>query len=119
MKQQLGKVLKFLPLFLLDRLRILESRLLNGGKSDCKCDVKLPEKLTELRDVNILVVDDAVDSGVTLRNTLESIESHIPDVKICSAAVTVTTASPIMKPDYYVYDNLTLIRFPWSIDWRE
>lgn len=64
----------------------------------------------------ILVVDDAVDSGNTLMAVKETIESLDSDVEIRTAAITVTTSAPAIIPDYYIYHNRTLIRFPWSKD---
>ena len=40
-----------------------------------------------------------------------------PDLKI--AVITVTTATPAVEPDYCKYHNRTLIRFPWSIDYKK
>ena len=32
------------------------------------------------------------------------------------AVVTVTSVKPLIMPDYFLYNNRTLVRFPWSID---
>jgi hypoxanthine phosphoribosyltransferase len=64
----------------------------------------------------VLVVDDAVDSGVTLATVLRLLEeSSPPDTQFRSAVVTVTLAQPLAEPDYVLYRGV-LCRFPWSFD---
>lgn len=64
----------------------------------------------------VLVVDDAVDSGVTLATVLRLLRQNSPaDVEVRSAAVTVTLAQPLAEPDYVLYRGI-LCRFPWSFD---
>lgn len=64
----------------------------------------------------ILIVDDAVDSGATLLRVAETLRSASPEAQIASAVITVTTRNPAIKPDYTLYNDRTLIRFPWSAD---
>ena len=68
--------------------------------------------------LNVLVVDDAVDSGATLRNVISALMDISPNNVIKTAALTVTRKSPIVMPDYYLYHDRTLMRFPWSEDRR-
>lgn len=64
----------------------------------------------------ILVVDDAVDSGATARGILDAIH-RLPGQRLTALAViTVTTPHPVVKVDFALYTNRTLIRFPWSKD---
>jgi len=64
----------------------------------------------------VLVVDDAVDSGVTLATVLRLLrESSPPDTQFRSAVVTVTLAQPLAEPDFVLYRGV-LCRFPWSFD---
>jgi hypoxanthine phosphoribosyltransferase len=64
----------------------------------------------------VLVVDDAVDSGVTLATVLRLLrENTTPDTQFRSAVVTVTLAEPLAEPDYVLYRGI-LCRFPWSLD---
>jgi hypoxanthine phosphoribosyltransferase len=64
----------------------------------------------------VLVVDDAVDSGVTLATVLRLLrETCPPDTQIRSAVVTVTLAQPLAEPDFVLYRGV-LCRFPWSFD---
>lgn len=67
-------------------------------------------------DSRILIVDDAVDSGITMARMLKSLATQFPKLSITTAAITVTTRNPAVQPDYAIYRDQTLIRFPWSSD---
>lgn len=115
-KQHVGWLLGLLPMWMLDHLRIAEARMLENQsrKRDFNpSEVDIPP-LPECG--KILVVDDAVDSGTTLRSVIEKIFSKYPNILLRSAVITNTSPYSIIKPDYTLYDNNTLIRFPWSKD---
>lgn len=64
----------------------------------------------------VLVVDDAVDSGVTLATVLQHLSAACPsDTEIRSAVITQTLERPLTRPDYVLMEG-TLCRFPWSFD---
>ena len=64
----------------------------------------------------VLVVDDAVDSGVTLDTVFRSLrETAPPDTEVRAAVVTVTLDRPLIEPDFTLYRGV-LCRFPWSFD---
>lgn len=116
-------ILKYLPTFLLNWLRIIESIVLenkskrNNPKRIGK--VILPPDIDSfLRQGNkkVLLVDDAIDSGATLNLIRNFFFEHYPTSDIKIAVITVTTKTPIINADYYIYNNRTLIRFPWSND---
>jgi hypoxanthine phosphoribosyltransferase len=68
------------------------------------------------RAQRVLVVDDAVDSGVTLATVLRLLRETSPaDTELRSAVVTVTLAQPLAEPDFVLYRGV-LCRFPWSFD---
>lgn len=112
----LHHLLKVLPYSVLDLLRIIESVILD------KCcshkprtgGLNIPETVKDA--TKILIIDDAVDSGATLKAVVDAVRDAAPNAEICSAAITVTTAHPLIMPDYCLYNNHTLIRFPWSMD---
>lgn len=112
--------LKHLPTVVLDWMRIVESMLLrHSGSSERHVEVEASEKqLNQWGDlkIKVLVVDDAVDSGHTLARVTERLRSMLPLSDIRSAVITVTTDNPAVSPDYVLYDNKTLVRFPWSLD---
>lgn len=69
------------------------------------------------RPVKVLVVDDAVDSGGTLRDVIEFVRSHNAAAEIRSAVIVVTFEQPLVRPDFALWRQ-TIVRFPWSSDAR-
>lgn len=115
----LGRLLRYLPVVLLDMLRIVEARLLaRSGNPERHVDLDIPDEIFKLMknpDTKVVVVDDAVDSGYTMRAVVEALTPVVAG-RIYTAAVTVTTDNPVFVPDVVLYDNNTLVRFPWSMD---
>ncbi len=71
---------------------------------------------TAPRERSVLVVDDAVDSGVTLNAVLNRLRAICPGGTVFrSAVITVTLERPLTEPDYALYRGV-LCRFPWSFD---
>jgi hypoxanthine phosphoribosyltransferase len=67
----------------------------------------------------LLLVDDAVDSGVTLAAVMQRLKAACPPgTEIQSAAIVQTTPRPLLAPDHVLY-NGALCRFPWSFDANE
>ena len=115
---KLINIVNYLPLWCRNILRIMESLVLRNIISK-----ELPSVNTDIRDESmragscrILVVDDAVDSGITLKTVVEAVSELAPHAEIRTATITVTIPRPVLMPDYYIYNNGTLIRFPWSKD---
>ncbi|MDR0873713.1 MAG: phosphoribosyltransferase [Prevotellaceae bacterium] len=67
---------------------------------------------------NILLVDDAIDSGVTIRDTEKFLQMKNNNWNIKTAVLTQTFNRPVKKADYQIY-NRTLVRFPWSNDYKQ
>lgn len=116
-------VLKYSPTFLLNWLRMLESVVLE--KKARKHNPKRSGTIAIPNDIdsflkenpkNILLVDDAIDSGATLNLLKEYLESHYDNVAIKIAVITVTTPHPIIDADFCLYHDRVLVRFPWSND---
>ena len=64
--------------------------------------------------LDLVVVDDTVDSGATLDLVLRTVRQRAkPGTRIRSAAIAVTTIQPLIRPDYALFER-TLCRFPWS-----
>lgn len=105
------------PLWFRNMLRIVESTLLNVRKREID-NVALPPDVVDAIScaTRILVVDDAVDSGNTLAAIVNAINNNANYKKVASAVITVTKRKPIIVPDYTLYNNSTLVRFPWSLD---
>lgn len=116
------RVVKGMPRFFQNWLRILEAYLLaalDDGK--VPSDVfTLPEgvaaRLAKENPGDILIVDDAIDSGKTIWRVAEAVKRAVPSARVKTAVITVTTKKPLVSPDFSLYNNRTLIRFPWAID---
>jgi hypoxanthine phosphoribosyltransferase len=121
----LHEVLGVLPRGAIDALRLLEHRLLSPRR---KRLAKVPNvDQAEAAAISVqlsaapgqhrlLVVDDAVDSGVTLATVVDLLRTICPaQTEIRSAVITVTLEAPRAEPDYALYRGV-LCRFPWSFD---
>lgn len=109
-------IVKRLPRSVQDAMRVAEAGILELAptRPADPAQVVLPA-LSDFK--RLLVVDDAVDSGATLEAVLAAVKKAVPDAEVKSAAITVTTRQPLAVPDFAIFNNLTLIRFPWSMDW--
>lgn len=117
------KVLQILPYFILNWLRMAEMLYedLKAKKSNPKREgkVELPDdvdKLLKEKKQNVLLVDDAIDTGTTLKLIHETLSNRYPLATIKIAVITVTSNKPMIDADYYIYHDRTLVRFPWSND---
>lgn len=117
------RLLKSLPEIICDFLRMAESlyREYRGGKEKRECQVTFDNDtdffLKKCKQ-NVLIVDDAIDTGTTI----EIIKDYIGrryDASVRVAVITVTMKKPIVVPDYCLYNNRTLVRFPWSNDTKD
>lgn len=122
-----ARILRALPLPMLDLLRMAESGLLalrhRCGRKRPAAQVLLPEalrlRLEHATAPEILIIDDAIDSGDTLFGVINSLKEVNPRAKAMVAVVTVTTSRPRVDADFHLYHNRTLIRFPWSDDYKK
>lgn len=115
-------VLRWLPRRLNDGLRIIEARLLASRKKPEKIDVEISiddrQAIASASAPHILIVDDAVDSGTTMRSVADELRAINPQAILTTAAITQTTSTPLINVDFALYRNNTLIRFPWSKDMK-
>ncbi len=114
-----GGIVTRLPQRVNNLLRICESRcydLLSRVRRPRVPRVRLPEKLvTAIQEKeSVLIVDDAVDSGVTLLAVIEAVARVGKSANVRTAVLTVTRKRRLLTPDYYLYRDL--VRFPWSAD---
>ncbi|MDM1072536.1 hypothetical protein HX001_08540 [Empedobacter brevis] len=116
-KITLQKSFKILPQSILNKLRVIEYKYLLHKAENNSREITFPDNFDWKVYDKILVVDDAVDSGNSLRSVLEKIEQEIiiPKTNIISLTVVVTNKESVIVPDYYLYSDI-LIRFPWSLD---
>lgn len=118
------KVFRFSPYFLLDFLRILEHlalrlrmQLKKNVDRSVLIDSELLAYISTISEGCVFVVDDAVDSGATLKGVLDTLRMKNPSLDYKSAVITLTQKKPIVQPDVYLYSDV-LIRFPWSNDYK-
>lgn len=115
-------LMKLLPYWVLDKLRILESAkaiktrrgkdLVALSKTNINLGYSLGQSVK-----NILIVDDAIDTGKTMFLVKSNLKRQYPNANIKIAVLSWTLEDSIVKPDFYVYKNV-LIRFPWSKDYK-
>lgn len=122
----ISTILKSLPMTMLNLMRMAESSLLSlrrkiKGPSAAPY-VEMPNGLADILNKeekpNILIIDDAIDSGDTLFAIIETLRKANVKVAIRIAVMTETTSHPRVRADYSLYRNKTLIRFPWSNDYK-
>jgi hypoxanthine phosphoribosyltransferase len=63
---------------------------------------------------NILVVDDIVDSGQTVRFVLDTLKTNLPNASIKTAVLYYKPKVSELKPDYYMQETEDWIIFPWE-----
>ena len=106
-KSIIRQIFKYSPIFLLDWMRMLEAVI--SFPQDVDSLLK-----SELK--NVLLIDDAIDSGATLHLLKEYLEKHYANIVVKIAVITVTTPNPIVDADYFLFHDRVLVRFPWSND---
>lgn len=90
-------------------LRYADS-LLQTFKNHGLYHIDVPDALEDHKQ--LLVVCDVVDSGATLASVMAALGDRCR-----AAAISITSVrTPIIRPHYYIYNDHTLIRFPWSVD---
>lgn len=124
-RRYLDSLIRRIPRCFADMLRMLESRIASARVSRTAGPEILPEIPADLsaelagNPRNILIVDDAVDSGKTLLAVCHALRNAAPHAAVITAVITVTQNNPAILPDFSLYSDRTLIRFPWSADYRE
>lgn len=122
---------RFLPRVALNALRRVEHRRQvrravrvsvqgehSPDASTMKALKEIADKVRAFPRAQLLLVDDAVDSGSTMRTLLLVAESYgIPRDSIKTVALVATTAVAEQLTDYFHFCRV-LCRFPWSVDAR-
>jgi hypoxanthine-guanine phosphoribosyltransferase len=123
-------VLKSLPYFVLNVLRNLEECFLQlfFSREAFVNENQHNLILQNFKDIRrskispefpILIVDDAIDSGTTIKTVEEVLVKKLGIEKSCIKilAIVKTRENSIIEPDAVKYRNV-LIRFPWSKDFK-
>ena len=121
------RLLRSMPVWLCNVLRIVESRVnewRSKGKEPVRIgEIHLPDDVASLlkdlgEKATVLLVDDAIDTGATIRQARLQLLEQFPGITLRVAVITVTIPHPICDADFCLYHNRTLCRFPWSNDYR-
>lgn len=122
---KLDAILPRMPRWLVNFLRQAEAHLVTlklNRRDQAPREVELHGELfvflEGLDGGRVLLVDDALDSGASMKAVTERLAIINPAVKYEVAVLTVTQRNPVYRPDYSLYQQ-TLIRFPWAMDSRE
>ena len=67
---------------------------------------------------NVLIVDDIVDSGDSLLEVLEVLNSKYPNINFYTASIFYKSSAKI-KPNWYIKEAKEWIEFFWSVDLKK
>ncbi len=124
-KSKLVHALRYMPYVLSNNLRRIEDVVLarrnakKGNRPLPRIDVDAMMAEISARGARrVLILDDAVDSGVTMLALLAALEPlRSTGVTIRTAAINVSRSDARFWPDYNIHSEV-LCRFPWSHDAR-
>ena len=70
---------------------------------------------------SILIVDDIVDTGDTMKSLVDFYQYHYPELDIRTAGYIYKSHTSTHKPDYYGMETESneWVVFPWEKDWVE
>lgn len=120
-KSVLGAIVSYMPRFIRDILITIEIKS-NVHKQDTERNICFHESVDRISRSNvksILIVDDSVDTGNSIRAVVEAVKEVFPraDTKIYSLNVW-EQSKALVSVDYMTYVD-TVIRAPMSKDSRE
>lgn len=116
------KILRIMPEKILNVLRIIEVELLELKsyliKPQRYGEITLSDDVSEFLKIGgkrILLIDDCIDTGYTLKIIKDYIESKYGNNVLKIAVITTAHRRPIINADFQLYKRI-LIRFPWAYD---
>lgn len=121
LKAILGPVVSHMPRFVRDGLITIElkSKVHSASKNRNVDFHKSIEKIDTQKYRTILIVDDSVDSGHSMRCVSREVKKRFPYAAIVSYSLNVWDESEdVFKTDFFSYRN-TVIRAPMSKDSKE
>ncbi len=120
-KEIVGPVISILPNFVRNILISIELKS-NKHDKNTERQIHFHKSLEDIKNINIkhiLVVDDSVDTGHSMKQVVDAIASVFTDSEIKVAGLNVWDKSKdIIKTDYALYEN-TVIKAPMSKDSSE
>jgi hypoxanthine phosphoribosyltransferase len=116
------KILKLFPRVVLNSMRVAEycfvnvrMRFFSDSDRSVYFDDALRSYLRNLKSGVIYLIDDAIDSGATIKQITDEFKIINSELKIRVAVLVVTQINPLVLPDVSLYRKV-LLRFPWSND---
>lgn len=129
-RARLPQLLRFLPYGVTNILRQVEDMVgelrsrpaIGQAVPDVSAELehdidRIRSRVRDLGARSLLVIDDAVDSGVTLSCVVSALRAALPEVSVSSAVLTHTRRQTAFRADFALFDCV-LCRFPWSFDYR-
>ncbi len=95
-------------------LMTINSILYEGDQKGKVCEIFNVPELGKAKKV--LLLDDIVDSGQTVKEVLNYLKNHFPDVKFRIASVFYKKTA-VIQPDYALYETNEWIEFFWEKDY--
>jgi len=96
------------------QLMSINSILYEGDQRGESCKIFNVPELGKAKKV--LLLDDIVDSGQTLKEVLNCLKNHFPDVEFRIASI-FYKKSAVIQPDYTLYETTEWIEFFWEKDY--
>lgn len=121
LKSFVAPVLALLPRCLCNFLRKVELKSNIHKKSNQKAiDFKIDTTKLNMESIkNILILDDSIDTGNSMKSVLGAVKQNFPDAVTKIAVINVMTPSEnVIKADYWCYKD-AMLRTPMSKDSRE
>ena len=95
------------------QLMSINSILYEGDQRGKSCEIFNVPELQHAKKV--LLLDDIVDSGQTIKEVLAHLQKCFPDVEFKIAAIYYKTTA-VITPDFYIHEANDWIEFFWEKD---
>jgi len=96
------------------QLMSINSILYEGDQKGKQCEIFNIPELSKAKKV--LLMDDIVDSGETLKEVLFYLKKHFPDIEFKTASI-YYKKSAVIQPDFTLYETDEWIEFFWEKDY--
>lgn len=102
------------------RVDFIRLKSYENDKSTGEIKVVGGDNLQSLEGKNILIVEDIIDTGNTMKKLLKIVHDHSPkSVKVCSLLIKRTTRSSGYKPDYIGFEVPDKFLVGYALDYNE
>ncbi|MCJ7765166.1 MAG: phosphoribosyltransferase domain-containing protein [Thiovulaceae bacterium] len=96
------------------RLMSINSILYEGDQRGRSCEIF---NVPELRDAKkVLLIDDIVDSGQTIKEVLDHLQGCFPEVEFRIASIYYKKTA-VVQPDFFLHEANDWIEFFWEKDY--